>query len=117
MKKSIITLAIIALLAAPAFSATLDWDNSTGATGYEVRYRVVGAPTWTIVPNLLVSEMSIDSLPLVVDTRYEFQVFGTAGTPKSYSAGSDFIRWTKEPAPIVIETLARPKQLIINFAE
>jgi hypothetical protein len=62
-------------------------------------------------------QFDLDLLPLVVDTRYEFQVFGTVGDPVSYSAGSDIIRWTKEAPTQIIETMSRPKSFTIIFED
>ncbi len=110
MKKFLIALAILAI-AVPSFAATLSWDASIGAEGYQVNYRAIGAPNWTPVTVTAIS-FDLDTLPLVAGTRYEFQVFATAAG--STSGGSDIIRWTLEGAPAIVEIFESPKSLIFN---
>ena len=114
MKKLIIFLAIM-FIAAPAFCATLSWDASSGAEGYLVKYRMVGAPVWIDAAAPTVTSFDLDTLPLTADTRYEFQVFSTASG--STSDGSDIIRWTFEGQPEIINILERVKSVILNFGD
>jgi hypothetical protein len=42
--------------------ATIVWDNASGATGYTLRYRAVGAANWTVIANAT-SPYTISGLP------------------------------------------------------
>jgi hypothetical protein len=50
----------------------IDWDNVVGATSYNVRYRLVGSPTWSNVSNTVVSQISLPALAF--GASYEIQV-------------------------------------------
>lgn len=50
----------------------IDWANVTGATSYNVRYRLVGSPTWTVVNNVALSQISLTALAF--GSSYEIQV-------------------------------------------
>lgn len=68
-------------------SATINWD-ATG-TSYDLRYRVVGAPTWTEVTGL--TNNTYDLSGLSADTQYEIQVLGYCNANSSaYSTSVNF---------------------------
>ena len=100
------------LIAAPVICAEFQWDASIGAESYEVRYRAIGAPSWISLAPITETTFKLDTLPLTVDTRYEFQVYAMA--QGSYSCGSDIIRWTFEGTPAVVEIFESPKSLVFH---
>ena len=69
-------------------AATLNWTAVTGATGYNIQYRISGASTWTSTTSSTNSK-SLSSLS--AGTTYEFQVNTTcsAGTG-AFSASTYF---------------------------
>lgn len=50
----------------------VDWADVPGATSYNVRYRLVGSPTWSTVSNVAVSQFMV--LGLTFGSNYEIQV-------------------------------------------
>ncbi|MBO6605451.1 immunoglobulin-like domain-containing protein [Psychroserpens sp.] len=68
--------------------ATLSWDAVPGAT-YDLRYREVGAPSWTTIAVTGISETVTGLSPL---TDYEAQVRSkcTGGSNSAYSASVNF---------------------------
>jgi hypothetical protein len=50
---------------------TLNWDDITGVTGWEVRYRVRGTTSWTVTTTAVNSKAIAG---LVTATVYELQV-------------------------------------------
>ncbi|WP_456438100.1 M14 family zinc carboxypeptidase [Psychroserpens sp.] len=67
--------------------ATLDWD-ATG-TSYDLRYRVVGSPTWIDVAGLTTNSHPLSGLS--TSTQYEVQVLGYCNVSSSaYSASITF---------------------------
>ena len=70
-------------------SATLDWNDISGATSYNIRYRVSGTTTWT---NATSSTSSLNVSGLASSTRYEFQVetVCSGGSTSSFSSSSTF---------------------------
>lgn len=70
-----------------ASNATIDWD-ATG-TSYDLRYRVVGAPTWTEVTGLTTNTHPLTSLS--TSTQYEVQILGYCNANSSaYSSSVNF---------------------------
>ncbi|WP_412987577.1 M14 family zinc carboxypeptidase [Pontimicrobium sp. IMCC45349] len=70
-----------------ATNATIDWD-ATG-TSYDLRYRVVGAPTWTEVTGLTTNTHPLTSLS--ISTQYEVQILGYCNANSSaYSSSVNF---------------------------
>jgi len=70
-----------------ATNATIDWD-ATG-TSYDLRYRVVGAPTWTEVTGLTTNTHPLTSLS--TSTQYEVQILGYCNANSSaYSSSVNF---------------------------
>ncbi|OUR98106.1 hypothetical protein A9Q86_13680 [Flavobacteriales bacterium 33_180_T64] len=64
-------------------SATMDWD--AGGTSYDLRYRIVGSPTWIDVAGL--TNNTHDLTGLTVDSQYEVQVLAYCNASASaYSA-------------------------------
>lgn len=61
-------------------SATLSWSNTTNATGYNVRLRVLGTSTWT---NATTSSTTYAAINLLSKTTYEFQVQTICGSANS----------------------------------
>ncbi|MGI9192880.1 MAG: fibronectin type III domain-containing protein [Chitinophagaceae bacterium] len=51
---------------------TVDWPNVVGATSYNVRYRLVGSPTWNQVANTAQSQITYANLTF--GSSYEVQV-------------------------------------------
>ena len=76
-------------------SSTIDWDNIPSTT-YDLRYRKIGAPTWTEVTNLATNSYIITGL--TDSTDYEVQVATrcTSAT-SSYSASANFTTATPVP--------------------
>ena len=111
MKKLV---ALLVLLPSFASAESLGWDAAPGAEGYELTWGEVGQPAQPVVDVGNVTSYDLDALGLTVGTRYEFSLRSYAYTPRSYSSPSDSLRWTQEPAPVVIETLGRPVQIMIN---
>ncbi|QFG53993.1 reprolysin-like metallopeptidase [Chryseobacterium sp.] len=67
--------------------ATVTWGAMNGAT-YQVRYRIVGSPTWTTVTT---SNPTVTLSGLQQNSNYEVQVNATcSGTPGPYSPSSTF---------------------------
>jgi hypothetical protein len=64
-------------------SATLGWNEATGATGYNVRYREVQTVNWIFSDLLSGTSLAIDGL--VASTVYEFQVKTSCYSNYSYS--------------------------------
>lgn len=50
----------------------IDWADVPGATSYNVRYRLVGSPTWSAITNTVVSQFM--ALGLTFAGNYEIQV-------------------------------------------
>src|SRR5206468_312507 len=73
----------VALLIFTTTSATLNWNDVSGATSYNIRYRVSGTSTWT---NATSSTSSLDITGLTSSTTYEFQVqtVCSGGTTSSF---------------------------------
>lgn len=69
-------------------SATLGWTAVSGANSYNVRYRVVGAATWTSTTSATNSKALTG---LAASTNYEFQVQSVCtGASSAFSASSNF---------------------------
>lgn len=66
-------------------SATFNWTAVSGATGYSLRYRIVGAANWTTVATV---NTSYSVSGLTASTDYEWQVGSTCsgGGISSYSS-------------------------------
>jgi hypothetical protein len=71
-----------------ATSAKLDWNDPSGATSYNIHYRVSGTSTWT---NVTSTTSSVSISGLTPSSTYEFQVqtVCAAGT-SAFSATSTF---------------------------
>src|SRR6185503_11466880 len=69
-------------------SATLNWGSVSGATSYNVHYRVVGNATWTSTTSTTTSK-AISGL--AANTTYEFQVQTVcSGGSSSFSGSATF---------------------------
>lgn len=69
-------------------AATLNWGTVTGATSYNVQYRVVGATAWTTSSSTTTS-LAISGLTAA--TSYQFQVQAVCGaTSGTYSSVATF---------------------------
>jgi hypothetical protein len=83
-------------------SATLSWSAVSNATSYNVRYRIVGASTWTTTSS---TTNSVGISSLTPGTQYEFQVESVCSSGNSgYSdsatfntGGGDWITAESEP--------------------
>jgi hypothetical protein len=65
-------------------TADLSWAAVTEATGYYVRYRMIGTTDWILIPDLITST-SVNITDLVPATLYEFQVKTDCQSNFSYS--------------------------------
>ncbi|MEO6037571.1 MAG: T9SS type A sorting domain-containing protein [Saprospiraceae bacterium] len=71
-------------------SATLNWGAVSGATSYNLQWKLSSAGTFTTVSGL--SGTSYNLSGLTASTSYDYQVQAVcSGTPGSYSAASSFI--------------------------
>jgi len=70
-------------------SATLDWNDVSGATGYNIRYRKTGTSTWS---NATSATSSVAVSGLASSTTYEFQVqtVCSGGTTSAFSSSATF---------------------------
>src|SRR5206468_1278034 len=70
-------------------SATLDWNDVSGATGYNIQYRKTGTTTWTSSTSAI-SSLAISGLSS--STTYEFQVqtVCSGGTTSAFSPSATF---------------------------
>jgi hypothetical protein len=110
MKKLLIVIALLLAGCAPnaAEAWTLTWEAVPGAEGYRVTYDTTTVDVGT---NL---SLDLDTLGLTEGQRYEVYVQGYAGTPPSYSAHSNHLRWTYPSAPVVIEMMGSPVNILIT---
>ncbi len=69
-------------------SATANWNAFVGATGYNLRYRVVGSPTWTNLTGLSGTSTSLTSL--TSSTSYEYQIQATGPVCNAWSSSATF---------------------------
>ncbi|MCK8482118.1 M14 family zinc carboxypeptidase, partial [Psychroserpens algicola] len=73
-------------------SAEISWDNIPSAT-YDVRYREIGAPTWTVITDVDVNPYVISGLS--ENTDYEVQIATRCvSTTSSYSTSQNFTTTT-----------------------
>ena len=69
-------------------SATVSWNAQTGNT-FDLRYRVIGAPSWTEITDLATNSYSLSSL--TASSTYEVQVRSRCTTATSaYSSSTNF---------------------------
>src|SRR6266542_4852497 len=70
-------------------SATLDWNDVSGATGYNIRYRKTGTSTWS---NTTSATSSVAVSGLASSTTYEFRVqtVCSGGTTSAFSSSATF---------------------------
>jgi hypothetical protein len=70
-------------------SATFGWNAASGASGYNVQYRITGSSTWTSTSSASTSKAVSG---LTANSSYEFQVqtVCTAGGNSSWSSSSTF---------------------------
>jgi hypothetical protein len=68
-------------------SASLSWGAVTGATSYNIRYRVVGTSTWTTTTSTTTSK-SVTGL--AAGSNYEFQAQAVCAATGAYSASLAF---------------------------
>lgn len=69
--------------------ATLSWGSVSGATAYNLQWKLSSASTWTTVSNLTTTSYSLSGL--TAGTTYNFQVQANCnGTTGSYSAPASF---------------------------
>jgi hypothetical protein len=70
-------------------SATVSWAAVTGASSYDLQYRVNGTTTWTSVTALTTTSRSLTGL--AANTTYEFQVrTNCSGTLSAFSGSATF---------------------------
>src|SRR6266498_5233602 len=72
-------------------SATLDWNDVSGATGYNIRYRKTGTSTWTSTGTTSATS-SVAVSGLASSTTYEFRVqtVCSGGTTSAFSSSATF---------------------------
>lgn len=69
-------------------SATLSWTDFAGAASYAIKYRIVGAASWT---NTTSSVNTISLTGLTASSTYEYQVQSNCGTGTSaFSSAANF---------------------------
>lgn len=68
----------------------IDWADVTGATSYNVRYRLVGAPSWSAVSNTPVSQISLPGLTFGASYEVQVQVKVNNQTLGEYSSSYNF---------------------------
>lgn len=68
-------------------SAALSWNAVSGASGYNVRYRVAGTSTWS---NSTATSTTMSVTSLTANTSYEFQVQAICTVTGNYSASASF---------------------------
>ncbi|MBL0047827.1 MAG: fibronectin type III domain-containing protein [Bacteroidetes bacterium] len=75
-------------------SATINWTAYSGATAYILKYRVIGAPTWTSVNS---SNTTYNLTNLSSSANYEFKIQSDCGNSNtsSFTSTSTFVT----PAP------------------
>lgn len=70
-------------------SATLNWGSVSGATAYNLQWKLSSASTWTTVPGLTSTSHNLSGL--TAGSTYNFQVQADCnGTTGSYSAPASF---------------------------
>ncbi len=70
-------------------SATLNWGGVSGATAYNLQWKLSSASTWTTVPGLTSTSHTLNGL--TAGSTYNFQVQADCnGTTGSYSAPASF---------------------------
>lgn len=70
-------------------AATLSWGAVSGATAYNLQWKLSSASTWTTVSNLTGTSYSLSGL--TANTTYNYQVQTVCGTTSSsYSAAASF---------------------------
>jgi len=85
-------------------SITLEWDNVSSVTGYEIQYRHTGAATWS---NFSVSGTSRTFSGLTANTTYEFRVRAINSEEKS--GWSAIFSETTNPIPPIAPNPVKPK--------
>ena len=70
-------------------SAMASWNALPGATSYDVRYRTVGAASWTTIAGVNGTSVSLPSL--VAYTNYEYQVMANGSVCNSFSQSITFL--------------------------
>ena len=77
-------------------SATLNWGSVSGASSYNVRYRVQGTSTWTNVNG--VSGTSTGVSGLSASTTYQYQVQAVCSVTGSFSSSATFTTQAGTPS-------------------
>ena len=69
--------------------ATLSWGSVSGATSYDLQWKLASASTWTTVSGLTTTSYALSGL--TANTSYNFQVQANCnGTTGNYSAAASF---------------------------
>jgi hypothetical protein len=113
---TILIILAMVLCCSVAWAATVTWNASVGASGYEIQWRALGAPTWTAVDAGNVLTWTTPT-SWVAGTRYEIKARAYTGpvATRSFSGDSDTLRWTLEPSSVIVELPSSPRQMIFNF--
>jgi hypothetical protein len=112
MKKLILVIGLIFLLASVAPAYDLSWGDLPGVDGYHVYWKELTAPSFTEIDVGTDITYDLTPLNLVIGTRYEFYV--TAHSQGSLVGESDHLRWTRPDDPQIIE-IQEVQKIILEF--
>lgn len=76
--------------------ATLSWVAVTGASGYNIQYRISGASSWTTIATTT-NSLTLTGLSTATTYDFQVQVICSSGT-SAYSSPSSFTTLTPPPA-------------------
>lgn len=71
-------------------SATLNWGAVTGATGYNLRWKLTSATTWTTVANVTTTTYSLSGLTTSTSYDFSVQAICSATSSSAYSGTTSF---------------------------
>jgi bacillolysin len=71
-------------------SATVSWSAATGATSYNLQYKVSTASTWTTVSGITGTSYGLTNLSASTTYNFEVQSVCSGGSTSTYSAVSSF---------------------------
>jgi hypothetical protein len=71
-------------------SATVSWSTATGATAYNLQYKVSTASTWTTVSNITGTSYGLTGLTASTTYNYQVQSVCSGSTTSAYSSSASF---------------------------
>jgi hypothetical protein len=71
-------------------SATVSWGAATGATSYNLRYKVSTGSTWTTVSNITGTSYGLTSLTASTTYNYQVKSVCSGSTTSAYSSSASF---------------------------